>query len=237
MSAPASAPAAPFLVLCGGANSRMDVLQGTIYKPFLELRSTTLVAKHLARAARAGHRTLRIVVDERDPLVMAYVDRLRATLGVDVRVSIVAGPARAKIAGALRGEGEDRAAVVVLGDTYAWYDPGALLARLDDGGPYGCIAVAPYRLPFGVVRVGDGAVRAFQEKPATPYLVNLGIMALHPKAVAMLRDGLDVAELLAGLAADGQLAAVEVPGGFVNVDSLDGVAHAFGPDGAAVLGG
>lgn len=235
VSWPGTTADCPFLVLCGGANTRLDVLQGTIYKPFLELRTTTLVAKHVTRAMRAGHRTVRVVVDEPDPIVMAYVERLRLESGADIRVTIVPGPAREKIAGTLAAEDGPDAAVVALGDTYAWYDPAALLERLDDGGPYCCIAVVPYRLPFGVVEVDSGAVRAFREKPQTPYLVNLGIMALHPKAVALLRSGVDVGDLLATLAADGRLAAVEVAGSFVNVDSLDGVAHAFGPQGSLTL--
>lgn len=226
----------PFIILSGGENTRLDVLRGTIYKPFLELRRTTLVARHVTRAVRAGHRMIRIVIDNDDPIVAGYVAELADAVDVDVDLLAIPGDARTKITNVLDLCESPSPAMVVLGDTYAWYDSRQLLSRLDPGIAC-CIAVAPYRLQFGVVDVVDDLVTGFNEKPMTGYLVNLGIMAFGADAIDAMKRGTGVGELLAELAALGRLASVELSEGFLTVDSLDGVAHALSARGRRLLDG
>lgn len=225
----------PFIVLCGGDNTRLEVLRGTIYKPFLQLRDTTLVAKHVTRATMAGHTRIRIVVDSRDPLVEAYVAGLAGELGIDVRLSVVPGGAREKVVEVLGPYPTLSLAVVVLGDTYSWYDPRRLLSRVESGDVDCCLAIARYRLPFGVVKVDGESIIGFSEKPETDFLVNVGAMALGPTAIDLLTRGVAIDRMLADLAAKGRLGGIEVSNGFLSVDSLDGIARALSAEGQDLL--
>lgn len=224
----------PFILLCGGRNARLEPLSGTIYKPFMRLRDTTLAAQHVMRARSIGHETIRLVTDQHDPLVEAAVIEMRSDAGGDIGYARTEGGTREKILAVLADLDSDGPVVVALGDTYAWYDSGALLSRLDER-VICCVAISEYRLPFGVVDYRDGMVTAFREKPGSGYMVNLGVMALGPAAVARLADGEGVGELLTAAAASGRLAGSPVAGGFISVDSLSDIARALGPEGESFL--
>ncbi|MFD6265389.1 sugar phosphate nucleotidyltransferase [Micromonospora chalcea] len=227
----------PFIILCGGDNTRLESLRGTIYKPFLRLNETTLVAKHAARAVMAGHGCVDVVIDSSDPLIEAFVTGLSADLKADVRLSAVPGDARGKVTTVLSASADVQAAVVVLGDTYSWYDSRQLLSGLHAGDVDCCLAYARYRLPFGVVKVEGEAVVGFSEKPQTEYLVNVGAMALDRAALDLLAQGVAVDDLLTGLATAGRVRGVEISDGFLSIDSLDGVARALSPAGQRLLSG
>jgi NDP-sugar pyrophosphorylase family protein len=218
----------PFIVLCGGENTRLDVLRGTIYKPFLHLRDTSLVARHIARGTFAGHRVMRIVVDQYDPMIELSVNTFREELSLDIAITLVPGTARDKVIGTLGELGSKGPAVVVLGDTFAWYDSRSLLSLLERDSTICSIAFAEYKLPFGVIEIENGLVSSFKEKPSSGYLVNLGIMALSDAAVHRLAHGVDFAELLSTSAAEGALSGLQVHSDFVTVDSLADIERALG---------
>lgn len=218
----------PFIVLCGGENTRLDVLRGTIYKPFLHLRNTSLVARHIARATFAGHEIMRIVVDRYDPMIEVNVKTFREELGLNISIVLAPGTPRDKVISALDELGSKGPAVVVLGDTFAWYDSRMLLSLIERDHTICSIAFAEYKLPFGVVEFDNGLVRGFHEKPSSGYLVNLGIMALSATAVARLTAGIDLAELLSMSAAEGDLSGMLVHSDFITVDSLADIERALG---------
>jgi NDP-sugar pyrophosphorylase family protein len=220
----------PLVLLCGGENRRLASLSGTIYKPFLDLNGSSLVARHLARAALSGQNTVQVIVDELDPLLVSIIRGFEATQGLDVGVMELRGTARAKISGAVSALGrEDGPIVVALGDTYCWYDVSEMLRLIGDDAE-ACIAVGEYRERFGVVSLNDDLVSSFDEKPALGNWINLGVMAFSSTALDMLRSGEEVTELLTGLAQGGKLAAHRVPGNYVTLDSLPDIALALRRD-------
>jgi NDP-sugar pyrophosphorylase family protein len=218
----------PFIILCGGKNTRLDVLRGTIYKAFLHLRDTSLVARHIARASFAGHQIMRIVVEEYDPMIEASANTFREELDIDISVTLIPGSGREKVIGALNELRCEGPAVVVLGDTFAWYDSRTLLNQLERDGSICSIAFAEYQLPFGVIDFDDGFVRSFREKPSSGYLVNLGVMALSAAAVVRLACGADFAQLLSMSATEGRLSGTQVHSDFITVDSLADIERALG---------
>ncbi|MEY9927204.1 NDP-sugar pyrophosphorylase family protein [Catenulispora sp. GP43] len=223
------AAAPPMVLLCGGQNSRLQALSGTIYKPFLPLQNATLVARHITRAVLAGVRDVTVVVDHMDPLVAAHVEGIAADLcdTVCVRLLYCTGEPADKLRLYRKSTGlvPSSPVLAVLGDSYAWYDPFALVKAASP--PFdSALAVASYRIPFGVVTVTDGVIVRFQEKPDSGHLINAGQMALGPAAFASLDEGQDLASVLVGLADRRLLTAVTVGSALTTVDTLSDIASA-----------
>jgi NDP-sugar pyrophosphorylase family protein len=217
------------VVLAGGENSRLEALSGTIFKPFLPLRRASLVARHLTRCALAGVDNVVVVSDCQDSLASQVVDAAKAA--VDTRMLVLAAhhsgtPAEKILLGAelVRSKGP---LVVVLGDSFARYDPCELVRAATRDGADSAMAVADYRLPFGTVEETGGIATGFTEKPHTGYLVNTGHLALGPTALALLRQRYGLGEALAVLARERRLATVRVASDFVTIDSLEGIAAAL----------
>lgn len=118
-------------ILAGGTNARMEALRGTIYKAFLPIHGISLVARHVLRAVAFGICSVDVIVDAYDP-ALAQLARSAdaqppATAHLpDVRVLVHPGTQVDKILWWHdRLEGSSKA-LVVLGDTLAPVDIGAL---------------------------------------------------------------------------------------------------------------
>ncbi len=224
----AGRPAFPMVILAGGQNSRLTVLSGTIYKPFLPINGMSFVARQVARAALAGIADVTVIVDTPDPLIGEYVRLLREDprYVVDVSLLCVEGDQARKLTEYSRSTSSRLPVVVCNGDTYVHYDPIALAQAAQVEGVDSAILVAEYRLPFGVVSVVNGRAAGFDEKPNVGYKVSTGQLAVGPEAFRLMSDGMDLAATLSTLAFDGRLAVVEAGSSFVVIDSFDDVAAA-----------
>ena len=191
----------PLVILCGGENSRLRTLQGSIYKPFLDLQGSTIVAKYIERARREGISRVLVVTDERDALVSRLLLSIReANPAIEVSELFVAGSIAAKIVAAAAVL-EVAPLLVALGDTFAWYSFQELAGVAVDS----AIVVAEYVLPFGIVETNGELVSQFVEKPSSGQLINLGQMLLGPRSLVLLREGRSMEETLSAQAALGQL--------------------------------
>lgn len=219
----------PVVILAGGQNSRMQALSGTIYKPFLPLQGMTLVARHIMRTALAGSTDITVLIDSPDPLISAHVEATAASLPASVALSVahVSGDTAEKLRTYRLNRGKDLTfpVIIVLGDSFALYDPNAL-GRAASGSADSAVAIAKYHIPYGVVGVEDGMVKHFHEKPYSGYLINAGQLALGAEAFELMDRGLDLARVLSCLATSNRLAAVEVASSLLSVDSLGDIAEA-----------
>jgi NDP-sugar pyrophosphorylase family protein len=205
-------------------------MSGTLYKPFLPIQSASLVAKHVFRGITAGLRRVVLVVDDPDPLLTRLVAEFQSNSPNDVSVSLlhINGDTNLKVVRAADTlDPQPERLLVGLADTFCWYDPVQLYAAALRPGIDSSIAVASFRLPFGVVAVRGNLVSSFQEKPITNYLVNLGQMALGPAASGLLRQGHSLGHMLETLAKRGQLAAERASSRFLTLDSVQDVARAL----------
>lgn len=194
----------PLVLICGGHNTRLAALQGSIYKPFLELQGTTIVAKYIERARREGVERVLVVTDEQDGLVSRLLARIREvvpTMTIDEFQS--AGSIGSKVATAADSISASKV-FVALGDTYAWYSFADLADRT--GADFdSAIVVAPHSSRFGIVTTREGAVVSFDEKPVSEDLINLGQLILGPHALELLRAGAAMEETLSRLAETSEL--------------------------------
>jgi hypothetical protein len=236
MVAMTSEQPATLVVLAGGSNTRLGPLRGTLYKPFLPIHGLSLLARHLARAELAGIGKAIVFVDHYDPLAAMLLEQSHGD-SIEVLLRCVPGSMEAKLEAAAT-EVAQRPLVVVLGDSYALYDPCELHRRSGVVGTDSVLAVAPYRLPFGVIEADSERVERFSEKPTTSYLVATGQLGLGSLALEQIGTGRPLQDVLADLATRGQLASLELAPEFVTVDSLFDIASLNArPDFAAPING
>lgn len=200
-------------ILAGGTNSRMRSLRDVVYKAFLPIEGVSLVARHVLRASMFGVDDVVVFTDEDDALAGAGVASLGAVHAgrTTIRHEVVSGTVEEKLLrfAALTAPDADTPVLAVLGDTVAGVDLQALVRVAAGEGVDSAIAVAPFRMPYGRVVLGEGGDRVvrFDEKPLVDSLVNTGYMCLGPAALSSLRES-DLAETLQALAHAGRLAAV-----------------------------
>jgi NDP-sugar pyrophosphorylase family protein len=219
----------PMAILCGGQNSRLGPLSGTIYKPFLPIQGMTTIARNVTRAVLAGIQDITVLMDMEDTLIRSYVEGMSAGLRGRANISIllVEGEHSEKLTSYASRRAARPPVLVSLGDSYSLYDPVLLGQASLQEGIDSAITIAAFRLPFGVVTTSNGRVISFAEKPMTPYFVNLGQLALGERAFDLLAHGHSMASALGVLASEGRLAATEVSSEFVTFDSIADIARAY----------
>jgi NDP-sugar pyrophosphorylase family protein len=213
----------PLVLISGGNNTRLGSLRGTIYKPFLEIQGTTIVAKYIERARREGVSQVVVVTDNDDPLVGRLLASVRESLpGIAVTQTFVDGSVSHKIASVARQlPALEHGLFVSLADTFAWYSFADLCDRRRDSGVDSVLVIGEHSIPFGVVEVDGALIAGFVEKPMTPYLINLGQMYLGPRALALLDAGIDLAVTLEQLATESQLAPIVASAReFLTIDAI-----------------
>jgi len=73
-----------------------------------------------------------------------------------------------------------------------------------------CVKEYEFAVPYGVVRVNDGAIEKIDEKPIHKFFVNAGVYVLDPKVLAFLPENksLDMTDLFSRVIDDNQNTAV-----------------------------
>jgi len=210
------------VVFAAGQGTRMRPLTDNRPKPMLPVAGRPILA-HVLDAASDYVDGYVLVVGYGAEMVESYFGREFAGLPIDyVSQERQLGTAHAV---ACAREHVDERFLALNGDMVFDADLVAGLASAEET----AIAVMPVENPsaFGVVDVGDGAVRSIVEKPADPpsNLVNLGLYAFEP-AVFEHIDGLErsergeyeITDALTSLVDDGErVAAVEHTGTWLDV--------------------
>ena len=82
--------------------------------------------------------------------------------------------------------------LVINGDVVTDLNPLILVDTLKDGDAIASIALVHMRSPYGIVKLVNGYVKEFVEKPVLEYTINAGVYVMTPKIFDYLPDKGDI---------------------------------------------
>ena len=176
-------------------------------KPLLPVGDKPILSVLIDQLAGCGFTRVELCVGYLGELIRAYLAEAPPVPGVELAFHGETEPLGT--AGPLREIGDlDEAFLTLNGDVLTTLDYGAMLGEHVASGAALTIAVQPREsaIPFGVVELDGERVTAYLEKPVTTHLVNLGIYAWDPRALAYLTGSarLDIPEVVAALLEAGE---------------------------------
>lgn len=198
------------VIMAGGRSSRMRATHGPAHKALVDVLGVSMLERNLAGLFGQGFEDVTVVSSVDDPAVAEWVR---------TRGSELAGAARAKVAshiereplgtigvlGALTVEGD---VLVINVDNLSAIDLQALVREHRDSGAAMTVAVheEPFSIPFGEVRVENGCITDYAEKPQRRLLVSSGTYVVGSKARKSIVPGkpTNVPELIKTLVARGE---------------------------------
>jgi len=198
-------------ILCGGAGTRLREQTQSIPKPLVEIGGRPILWHVIKIYLAQGFSDFLLLTGFRAELIEDFVDSERWPGGV--RIRCLETGADTPTGGRLRRASEalegDETVCVTYADGVADIDLRRLLDHHRGQEAPATMTVVRPELPFGVAELnGDGAVRAFQEKPRSEYWINGGFFCFEPGVLRSVGpDDVLEREPLERLAAAGQLQA------------------------------
>jgi NDP-sugar pyrophosphorylase family protein len=182
------------LIMAGGRGERMCATGSSTPKPLVTIQGVSLLERNVLALLRSGFRDVTVAVPSHTPEVAQFVrgqcQALAAMFGGHLNVLEETHPlGNIGAAAEIESHGEDL--LVVYADNLTALDPTALVRhhRWSGAALTSAVHVEPFRIPFGEVRVRDGMIVAYVEKPERRVLVSSGLFVLSPKAVTYLPRG------------------------------------------------
>jgi mannose-1-phosphate guanylyltransferase/phosphomannomutase len=182
------------LVMAGGRGERMKASGSAVPKPLVPVRGVPLLERNVRMLLAAGFRELYVAASEHVPEVGRFVQARGAALataaGARVRCLTESQPL-GTIGAAAELHGLSRPVLVANADNLITFDLAAFLAHHVRTRAALTIAthLEPFRIPFGEVRIEDGRITAYLEKPVRRISVSSGTYVLGPEAIALLPRG------------------------------------------------
>jgi glucose-1-phosphate cytidylyltransferase len=197
-------------ILCGGRGTRLQEHTASIPKPLVEIGGRPIVWHVMQIYAAQGVRRFLLLTGYKGELIEEFVKE--SDWPADVEVSCRATgpdtPTGGRLA-AVAGELAGGPFCATYADGVADIDLSALFAFHRTQGVSATMTVVRPELQFGVAEIDAASrVSGFVEKPRSDHWVNGGFFCFEPEVLERLDSGSVLErEPLAGLAADGQLAA------------------------------
>lgn len=220
----------PAAVLAGGLGTRLGALASDAPKALVDVAGEPFIAHQLRLLASKGVREAVLCIGHLGAPLKEYVGD-GARFGLAVRYS-EDGPALLGTGGALKKAlpllGPEF--WVTYGDAYLDTDYAAVLRRFDAARPKALMTVyrnagrwVPSNARFDGARV---TVYDKEDRSGTLEHLDYGLLLVTPAALAAVPDGrpCDLAGVLQGLAAAGELAGFEAPERFYEVGTPEGLA-------------
>ncbi len=94
-----------------------------------------------------------------------------------------------------------------------------------------CVKEYDFAVPYGVVKVNEGAIKGIEEKPVHKFFVNAGIYVLDPKVLRLIPENksLDMTDLLGKIVSGNRNTAVfPIHEYWLDIGSVDDYQHANG---------
>lgn len=192
------------LVMAGGRGGRMRASSGcTVPKPLVAVHGVPLLERNLVMLLGTGFRDIYVAVSQYAPDVVQFVEtrgaELAAKANASVRCLIESRPLGNIGAAAELGD-LARPILVVFADNLITLNLNDLLARhkLSRAALTVATHVEPFRIPYGEVRVAEGRITAYLEKPELRIHVSSGTYVLGPDTLGLIPRGqrMDIAELV-----------------------------------------
>jgi mannose-1-phosphate guanylyltransferase/phosphomannomutase len=177
--------------MAGGRGERMKPAGGTVPKPLVPIRGVPLLERNLLMLLAAGIRDVWVSVSQHLPEVGRYVEtrgyELARAGGGSVRCLTEDRPlGNIGAAAALRGIAAP--VLVVYADNLISFDLHAFMDHhvRNDAALTVATHFEPFRIPYGEVRIVDGRITAYLEKPLRHVCVSSGTYVLSPESLELL---------------------------------------------------
>jgi dTDP-glucose pyrophosphorylase len=175
------------VLMAGGLGSRLRPLTDSTPKPLLPIGGRPLLEITISTLARQGFGRFFVSVNYKADMFRHHFAEGK---NFGVEIGYLEENERLGTAGALRLLPERPSAPVLVmnGDILTNLDARQLVLFHRQQGTAATMCVREYewRIPYGVVRMADGRLSEFEEKPSRREYVNAGIYVLSPEAIAQI---------------------------------------------------
>lgn len=175
------------VIMAGGLGSRLQELTREVPKPMLNVGTRPLLETIIRSYADEGFHRFYLAVNYKAEQIEAHFGDGRS-LGVDIQY--LREETRLGTAGALSllPERPTSPFIVTNADLLTKLDYGSMLDQHLESRAQATMAVRHYEMqvPFGVVRLNDGAIECIEEKPVHHFVVSAGIYVLSPQSLDLV---------------------------------------------------
>jgi NDP-sugar pyrophosphorylase family protein len=182
------------LVMAGGRGERLRASGTSVPKPLVPIAGVPLLERNLLTLLSSGLRDIVVAVPSHTPEIAEFVGaRCRPLADVfesRLRLFEERSPL-GNIGAAAEVEPCDPELLIVYADNLTALDLNALVNhhRSTAADLTTAVHLEPFRIPYGEVRLQDGMVISYEEKPGREVLVSSGVFVLSPAASALLPRG------------------------------------------------
>lgn len=180
--------------MAGGRSERMRASRGELHKALVPILGVPMIERNLCRLLATGFRRIHVAVAAAEAEIVGWVASRGRSLARAVGAELTCYEERSPLGsiGAVRElAGEWEAMLIVNVDNLTTLDLPAMVEHHLAVSAAATVAshLEPFRNPFGEVRVRDGWVREYVEKPVRRIRVSSGTYVLSPRALPRLRRG------------------------------------------------
>jgi NDP-sugar pyrophosphorylase family protein len=169
------------VILAGGQGKRLRPITDTVPKPLIRILDKPIIVHQMEWLKRFDVDEFIICIGH---LKEKFIEEIGSGRSFMVKVAYVVEDEPLGTGGGLKNAEyllrSEKFFYVVNGDIITNLNPKELLKALDDS-VVGAIALIPLPSPYGIVKVDDGFVKSFEEKPQImDYWINAGVYVFRP---------------------------------------------------------
>ena len=179
----------PVVIMAGGKGTRLDPFTRILPKPLIPIREKPIIEHITDRFVASGFHRFVLIVNYKREMLKLYFNELSPPYDIRfVEEQEFLGTAGGL---SLLGDHIRGSALFILTNCDTLLDGDYLdIVRWHEEQRNAVTIIASYKivqLPYGVLRLRDGAFHEIREKPEIDMLVNTGTYIIDPKVLAMLR--------------------------------------------------
>ncbi|HYZ17224.1 MAG TPA: NTP transferase domain-containing protein, partial [Candidatus Acidoferrum sp.] len=175
------------ILMAGGRSERMRASAGPRHKALIEVGGMTLIERNLRQLLGSGLRDLIVVIADDEPELEAYVYARLLPLALRRGATLTPAVERTRLGnigfvGQIGAEYDD--VLVVYVDNLCTLDVRDLLDHHICVGADLTFAVhrEGFAIPYGMLDIADGRIRAYREKPVLPIPISSGTCVVGERA-------------------------------------------------------
>ena len=182
------------VILAGGFGKRLRPYTESIPKPLVEVAGRPILEWQIEWLKMHGIKEIVLLVGY---LKEKIIERIGSGARLNVKVTYVVEDTPLGTGGALKNAEHvlrnENYFIVINGDILTNIDPVKVVNALSVGRAVGSIATVPLRSPYGILRIENGHVVEFSEKPLLKdYWINAGIYGFTPEIFHYLPEKGDI---------------------------------------------
>ena len=222
------------LIMAGGRSERMRASLGPQHKALVRVIGLSMLERNICKLLSFGFREIFVAISSHEPELECYVETrcktLAAARGATLRCLKESAPL-GTIGIARELKGYSQPVLVVNADNLTALDLNRLVADHRESGAALTIAthIEPFQIPFGEVRISDGLITDYLEKPVRQISISSGTYVLSPSACEFIRPDTptNVPQLFATLVKQGErVRAFEHTASWIDVNDSAAVGRA-----------